>query len=45
MYQKIHSMIAMGINVKIQDKTEDKTGEELNPEGIYNCDYEDWFRK
>ena len=45
MYQKIPSMIAMGINVKIWDMTEGKTDEELKFAGIYNCDLEDWFRR
>ena len=44
-YQKIPTMLAMGINVKIWDMTEGKTDEQLKVEGIYNCDLEDVFRK
>lgn len=44
MYQKIPSMIAMGIHAKVWDMTEGKTDAELKLEGNYNCDLEDWFR-
>jgi hypothetical protein len=44
-YQKIPTMIAMGIHAKVWDMTEGKTDEQLKLEGIYNCDLEDWFRR
>ncbi len=43
-YDKIPTMLAMGINIKIWDMTDGKTDEELKLEGIYNCDLEDFFR-
>ena len=44
-YDKIPTIRAMGINVKIWDMTEGKTDEELKNGGNYNNDLEDVFRK
>jgi hypothetical protein len=43
-YDKIPSLIAMGINAKVWDMTQGKTDEELKTAGLYNNDLEDYFR-
>jgi hypothetical protein len=44
-YDKIPSLLSMGINAKIWDMTEGKTDNDLKNQGIYNNDLEDVFRK